>query len=208
MSEIGKQLQKLPEFEENIKNLLIPILNFYLNLNQLDVDHTWLRQKSKQVKNWAYWLTTSTIRIGETMSWSTSSRWPMTMIARITASWLYSSLVAWVNASAKISANSSSDWKSFLWARTLVSRSERKRLNSYLSSPNSLIINFLPGCFRSIRLRQRTIATGLSERPVSISYWKWASFAANRREKDRWLSLWLACSRTAISGWGYLLINH
>lgn len=37
MSEIGKQLQKLPDYEENIKNLLIPILNFYLNLNQLDV---------------------------------------------------------------------------------------------------------------------------------------------------------------------------
>jgi hypothetical protein len=33
MPEIDKQLQKLPEFEENIKNLLIPILNFYLNLN-------------------------------------------------------------------------------------------------------------------------------------------------------------------------------
>lgn len=37
MPEIDKQLQKLPDFEQTIKNLLIPILNFYLNLNQLDV---------------------------------------------------------------------------------------------------------------------------------------------------------------------------
>ena len=36
MGEIDKQLQKLPDFEENIKNLLIPVLNHYLNLNQLD----------------------------------------------------------------------------------------------------------------------------------------------------------------------------
>jgi hypothetical protein len=37
MSEVGRQLQKLPDFEENIKGLLIPVLNYYLNLNQLDV---------------------------------------------------------------------------------------------------------------------------------------------------------------------------
>ena len=50
MSEIGKQLQKLPDLEENIKNLLIPILNFYLNLNQLDVVNTLWKAKEQAGK--------------------------------------------------------------------------------------------------------------------------------------------------------------
>ena len=37
MPSIDRQLEKLPHFEENLKNLVIPILNFYLNYNQFDV---------------------------------------------------------------------------------------------------------------------------------------------------------------------------
>jgi hypothetical protein len=39
MPEIRRQLQKFPDFEESIKGLLIPVLNHYLNLTQLDVVH-------------------------------------------------------------------------------------------------------------------------------------------------------------------------
>jgi hypothetical protein len=37
MPEIDKQLEKLKDFEDNLKNIIIPVLNFYLNYNQLDV---------------------------------------------------------------------------------------------------------------------------------------------------------------------------
>ena len=37
MPEIDRQLVKLPNFEDNIKVLVIPTLNFYLNSNQFDV---------------------------------------------------------------------------------------------------------------------------------------------------------------------------
>lgn len=36
MPSIDRQLEKLPHFEDNLKNLVIPILNFYLNYNQFD----------------------------------------------------------------------------------------------------------------------------------------------------------------------------
>lgn len=36
MPEIDRQLLKLPNLEDNIKGLVIPILNFYLNSNQFD----------------------------------------------------------------------------------------------------------------------------------------------------------------------------
>jgi hypothetical protein len=51
MPEIDKQLEKLPDFEENIKVLLIPTLNYYLNLNQLDVRTIKFRQKNSQAKS-------------------------------------------------------------------------------------------------------------------------------------------------------------
>ena len=38
MPEIDRQLEKLNNFEENIKTLVIPTLNFYLNYNSYDVD--------------------------------------------------------------------------------------------------------------------------------------------------------------------------
>jgi hypothetical protein len=37
MPEIDRQLLKLPNQEDNIKTLVIPTLNFYLNSNQFDV---------------------------------------------------------------------------------------------------------------------------------------------------------------------------
>lgn len=47
MPEIDHQLEKLPNFEENLKNLVIPALNFYLNYNQYDVDANLFRPKRK-----------------------------------------------------------------------------------------------------------------------------------------------------------------
>ena len=51
MPEIDRQLSKLPNFEDNIKNLVIPTLNFYLNSNQFDVFLLLFRPRKKLVNN-------------------------------------------------------------------------------------------------------------------------------------------------------------
>ena len=52
MPEIDRQLEKLNNFEENIKNVVIPTLNFYLNYNIYEVPHFLNRQRKKQANNW------------------------------------------------------------------------------------------------------------------------------------------------------------
>lgn len=51
MPEIDKQLEKLNDFEDNIKNIIIPVLNFYLNYNQLDVITLLPRPRSRPENN-------------------------------------------------------------------------------------------------------------------------------------------------------------
>lgn len=85
MPEIDKQLEKLKDFEDNLKNIIIPVLNFYLNYNQLDVTSTSYRPKNKQGNNWEISPINSTTRTEETSSSNTSSRWPTTTITKTTA---------------------------------------------------------------------------------------------------------------------------
>lgn len=51
MPEIDRQLEKLPNFEDNIKTLVIPALNFFLNYNQFDVFLSLSRPRKKPAKN-------------------------------------------------------------------------------------------------------------------------------------------------------------
>ena len=55
MSEIDRQLLKLPNLEDNIKGLVIPTLNFYLNSNQFDVYLSLVSQKRRLGKSWEQW---------------------------------------------------------------------------------------------------------------------------------------------------------
>lgn len=50
MPEIDKQLEKLKDFEDNLKNIIIPVLNFYLNYNQLDVTYIQIQAKEQAGK--------------------------------------------------------------------------------------------------------------------------------------------------------------
>jgi hypothetical protein len=85
MPEIRRQLQKFPDFEESIKVLLIPVLNHYLNLTQLDVVHLKFRQNNRRERNLENSLALLMIKIAEIMYSNMSYKWPMTTIAKIIA---------------------------------------------------------------------------------------------------------------------------
>jgi hypothetical protein len=68
MPEIRRQLQKFPDFEESVKALLIPVLNHYLNLTQLDVVQLKHRQNNKRENNLENSHAHSMIKIEGTMS--------------------------------------------------------------------------------------------------------------------------------------------
>lgn len=114
IGESANQLKKLKNFEQNIKNLLIPYLIFYLNYPQLEVLLNPFRSKNlpprKSQKSRIIWMT----RIAGTSSWNMWLRWLMTMTTRITESWLCNSSVVWANASVRVFASSLSVWSCFL----------------------------------------------------------------------------------------------
>lgn len=67
MMEISKQLEKYQDFEDHIKNILIPVLNHFLNLNQLDVSPIISRSKNRPENSWRIQPSDSMIRIEGTM---------------------------------------------------------------------------------------------------------------------------------------------
>jgi hypothetical protein len=85
MPEIDRQLQKLPNFEENIKSLLIPTLNFYLNLSELEVRSNLVRLRRRRERNSVQLHIISMIKIEGIMCSSMSSKWPTMMTMRIIA---------------------------------------------------------------------------------------------------------------------------
>ena len=55
MGEIAVQLEKEDGFIENVKGLLIPVLNRFLAAQQLEVTWPRLRPRKKQGKRWQSW---------------------------------------------------------------------------------------------------------------------------------------------------------
>lgn len=86
MPEIDRQLEKLPNFEDNLKTLVIPALNFYLNYNQYDVHINSFRPRKRQGENSAQSPTNSTIKTEETLYSSTSLKWLTMTITKIIVS--------------------------------------------------------------------------------------------------------------------------
>ena len=56
MGEIAAQLEKGLGFIENIKTMLIPILNKYLGAEDLEVALLPHRLRKRQGRNWQHWL--------------------------------------------------------------------------------------------------------------------------------------------------------
>ena len=81
-------------FEDNIKNLVIPALNYYLNSNQFDVNFSLSRQKNKPDENLEQSHINSMTKIEVILYSNTSSKWLTTTTTRITALWQYNSSAA------------------------------------------------------------------------------------------------------------------
>ena len=57
MPEVDRQLLKLPNLEDNIKGLVIPTLNFFLNSTQFDVPIPRISPRRRPARNWGQWRT-------------------------------------------------------------------------------------------------------------------------------------------------------